>query len=208
MIRIVIAEDQGMLRGALASLLELEDDLTIVAQARHGEEALALIQLHQPDIALLDIEMPQMSGLDVAETIKEKGWSTRVVILTTFQRPGYFERAVRASVLGYLLKDEPSDRLAEAIRRVAAGYREVSPELVFGFIREENPLTERECEILKLAAEGLSANQIADSLFLSHGTVRNYISDILGKLGVKSRIEAVRAAEEKGWISYRKDDPT
>ncbi|WP_058304304.1 response regulator transcription factor [Gorillibacterium timonense] len=200
MIRIVIAEDQGMLRGALASLLELESDLEVVAQARNGEEALAFIEEYKPDVSLLDIEMPLKSGLDVAEHIRERGLPTRVMILTTFQRPGYFERAVKAGVLGYLLKDEPSDRLAEAIRRVAAGYREVSPELAFGIMRDENPLTEREREILRLAGSGLAAGQIAETLFLSHGTVRNYISEILSKLEVKSRIEAVRLAEEKGWI--------
>ncbi|MFD3262155.1 response regulator transcription factor [Paenibacillus lentus] len=200
MISIVIAEDQRMLRGALASLLGMEEDLKVVGQAEDGAEALALVERAQPDILLMDIEMPRQSGLDIAEILKQRSSPCRVIILTTFARPGYFERAVQAGVHGYLLKDEPSDKLAESIRRVMAGHREVSPELIFGAVREENPLTAREREILKMAAGGLSAGEIAASLHLSYGTVRNYISEILNKLEVKSRIEAVRLAEEKGWI--------
>ncbi|GAA0135295.1 response regulator transcription factor [Paenibacillus sp. YSY-4.3] len=200
MISIIIAEDQRMLRGALASLLDMEEDLQVVGQAENGAEALALVERVQPDVLLMDIEMPGQSGLDIAEFLKQRSSSCRVIILTTFARPGYFERAVQAGVHGYLLKDEPSDKLAESIRRVMAGHREISPELIFGAVREENPLTAREREILKLAADGLSAGEIASSLHLSYGTVRNYISEILNKLEVKSRIEAVRLAEGKGWI--------
>lgn len=200
MISIVIAEDQRMLRGALASLLGMEEDLQVVGQAEDGVEALALVERAQPDILLMDIEMPRQSGLEIAEILKQRSSPCRVIILTTFARPGYFERAVQAGVHGYLLKDEPSDKLAESIRRVMTGHREVSPELIFGAVREENPLTAREREILKMAAGGLSAGEIAASLHLSYGTVRNYISEILNKLEVKSRIEAVRLAEEKGWI--------
>ncbi|WP_340006326.1 response regulator transcription factor [Paenibacillus sp. FSL K6-0276] len=200
MITIVIAEDQRLLRGAMASLLDLEDDIEVVGEACDGAEALALIDRLQPDVCLMDIEMPFKSGLEVAEILRSKGCPTRIIILTTFARPGYFERGVKAGIQGYLLKDEPVDKLAESIRRVMAGHREVSPELVFGSLREENPLTAREREILKLAGEGQTAGEIAFSLHLSHGTVRNYISEILNKLEVKSRIEAVRLAEEKGWI--------
>lgn len=200
MIRIVIAEDQRLLRGAMASLLSLEEDLEVAGEAADGAEALELIGRLQPDVALLDIEMPLKSGLEVAETLQSAGSPAKVIILTTFARPGYFERGVKAGIQGYLLKDEPVDKLAEAIRRVMDGRREVSPELAFGSLREENPLTERERDILKLAGEGLSAGEIASGLHLSYGTVRNYISEILGKLEVKSRIEAVRLAEEKGWI--------
>ncbi|WP_150275395.1 response regulator transcription factor [Paenibacillus tepidiphilus] len=200
MIRIVIAEDQRLLRGAMASLLSLEEDLEVAGEAADGAEALELIGRLQPDVALLDIEMPLKSGLEVAETLQSAGNPAKVIILTTFARPGYFERGVKAGIQGYLLKDEPVDKLAEAIRRVMDGRREVSPELAFGSLREENPLTERERDILKLAGEGLSAGEIASGLHLSYGTVRNYISEILGKLEVKSRIEAVRLAEEKGWI--------
>ncbi|GAE08665.1 two-component response regulator [Paenibacillus sp. JCM 10914] len=189
-----------MLRGALASLLDFEDDIDVIGQAGDGDEALTLIAQHQPDVCLLDIEMPARSGLDVAEEIRRRGYPCRVMILTTFARPGYFERAVEAGVQGYLLKDEPSERLAEAIRRVMEGRREVSPELVFGTVRNANPLTEREREVLRLAADGNSSNDIAAQLHLSYGTVRNYMSEILGKLQAKNRIEAISMAEEKGWI--------
>ncbi|MEC0171633.1 response regulator transcription factor [Paenibacillus graminis] len=200
MIRIVIAEDQRLLRGAMASLLDLEDDIEVAGEAGDGAEALAVIERLQPDVCLMDIEMPYKSGLEVAETLKAKGCATKIIILTTFARPGYLERGVKAGIQGYLLKDEPVDKLADAIRRVMDGHREVSPELVFGSLREENPLSDREREILKLAGGGQSAGEIAAALHLSYGTVRNYISEILNKLEVKSRIEAVRLAEEKGWI--------
>ncbi|WP_339221818.1 response regulator transcription factor [Paenibacillus sp. FSL H8-0332] len=200
MIRIIIAEDQRLLRGAMASLLDLEDDIEVAGEAGDGAEALALIERVQPDVCLMDIEMPLMSGLEVAEILKSRGCATKIIILTTFARPGYFERGVKAGIQGYLLKDEPVDKLADAIRRVMAGGREVSPELVFGSLREENPLSDREREILKLAAAGRSAGEIAAALHLSYGTVRNYISEILSKLAVKTRIEAVRLAEEKGWM--------
>lgn len=148
-----------MLRGALASLLDFEDDIDVIGQAGDGEEALSQIAIHQPDVCLLDIEMPVRSGLEVAEEVKRRGYASRVIILTTFARPGYFERAVQAGVQGYLLKDEPSERLAEAIRRVMDGRREVSPELVFGTLSGAgaNPLTEREREVLRLAADGNSS---------------------------------------------------
>jgi two-component system response regulator DesR len=200
MIRIVIAEDQRLLRGAMASLLDLEEDIEVAGEAGDGAEALALVERIQPEVCLMDIEMPLMSGLEVAELLRDRGIPTKIIILTTFARPGYFERGVKAGIQGYLLKDEPVDKLAEAIRRVMQGHREVSPELVFGSLREENPLSEREREILKLAGAGQSAGEIASGLHLSYGTVRNYISEILSKLEVKSRIEAVRLAEEKGWI--------
>ncbi|MEK3874888.1 response regulator transcription factor [Paenibacillus sp. FSL H8-0122] len=200
MIRIIIAEDQRLLRGAMASLLDLEEDIEVAGEAGDGAEALALIERVQPDVCLMDIEMPLMSGLEVAEILKSRGCATRIIILTTFARPGYFERGVKAGIQGYLLKDEPVDKLADAIRRVMAGGREVSPELVFGSLREENPLSDREREILKLAAAGRSAGEIAAALHLSYGTVRNYISEILSKLAVKTRIEAVRLAEDKGWM--------
>ncbi|ETT58446.1 LuxR family two component transcriptional regulator [Paenibacillus sp. FSL R7-277] len=200
MISIIIAEDQRLLRGAMASLLDLEEDIEVAGEAGDGAEALALIERVQPDVCLMDIEMPLMSGLEVAELLKSRGCRTKIIILTTFARPGYFERGVKAGIQGYLLKDEPVDKLADAIRRVMGGGREVSPELVFGSLREENPLSDREREILKLAAAGRSAGEIAAALHLSYGTVRNYISEILSKLAVKTRIEAVRLAEDKGWM--------
>lgn len=200
MIRIIIAEDQRMLRGALGALLDLEDDIEVVGQAENGEEALTLIETLQPDISIMDIEMPVQSGLDVAETLRKQQSPCRVMILTTFARPGYFERAMKANVHGYLLKDSPSEDLAAAIRNVMNGKREISPELMFGLWQEQNPLTDREKEVLLLAKEGKTANEIAKTLYLSSGTVRNYISDVLTKLDAKNRIEAITIAEEKGWI--------
>lgn len=199
-ISVFIAEDQRMLRGALALLLDFEKDIQVVGQAGDGKEALDQIARLKPDVCLLDIEMPVMSGLEVAEALQTKRLPCRVIILTTFARPGYFERAVQSGVQGYLLKDEPSERLAEAIRRVMEGRREVSPELVFGTVREANPLTEREREILCLAAEGKSSSEIASVLHLSYGTVRNYMSEAFNKLEAKNRIEAISLAQEKGWI--------
>ncbi|PEP61912.1 MULTISPECIES: response regulator transcription factor [Bacillus] len=200
MIRIIIAEDQRMLRGALGALLDLEDDIEVVGQAENGEEALKLIEKLQPDISIMDIEMPIQSGLDVAEKLQKKKLLCKVMILTTFARPGYFERAMKAGVHGYLLKDSPSEDLAAAIRNVMQGKREISPELMFGLWQEQNPLSDREKEVLLLAKEGKTANEIAKTLYLSSGTVRNYISDVLTKLNAKNRIEAIAIAEEKGWI--------
>ncbi|HEK9100957.1 response regulator transcription factor [Bacillus pfraonensis] len=200
MIRIIIAEDQRMLRGALGALLDLEDDIEVVGQAENGEEALKLIEKLQPDVGIMDIEMPIQSGLDVAEMLQKKKSPCKVMMLTTFARPGYFERAMKAGVHGYLLKDSPSEDLAAAIRNVMQGKREISPELMFGLWQEQNPLSDREKEVLLLAKEGKTANEIAKVLYLSPGTVRNYISEVLTKLNAKNRIEAITIAEEKGWI--------
>ncbi|MED3684030.1 response regulator transcription factor [Bacillus thuringiensis] len=199
MIRIIIAEDQRMLRGALGALLDLEDDIEVIGQAANGEEALKLIESLKPDVSIMDIEMPIQSGLDVAEALKKEKSSCKVMILTTFARPGYFERAMKAGVHGYLLKDSPSEDLA-AIRNVMKGKREVSQDLMFGLWQEQNPLSDREKEVLLLAKEGKTANEIAKALYLSPGTVRNYISEVLTKLDAKNRIEAITIAEEKGWI--------
>lgn len=200
MIKIVIAEDQGMLRGALGSLLDFEDDIEVIAQAKNGEEAFQFIQALEPDVCLMDIEMPIKSGLEVAEELKKLGSECKIIILTTFARPGYFERAVKTDVHGYMLKDGSSDELAESIRNVMKGKREFAPELIFGSLKEENPLTEREREVLRMVADGKTAKEISASLFLSAGTVRNYMSEIISKLQVKNRIEAISMAEEKGWI--------
>lgn len=199
MIQVMIVEDQRMLCSALGSLLDLEDDIEVIAQVENGEEALRLIPKLTPDVCLLDIEMPKKSGLDVAEELNEKGEACKIIILTTFARPGYFERAVKANIQGYLLKDGSSDDLAAAIRNVMNGQRIFDPELLFGSMREKNPLTERERDILQLITEGKTAKEIAAQLFLSTGTVRNYISEIIQKLNVKNRIEAIKVAEEKGW---------
>lgn len=200
MIRIVIAEDQRMLRSALGTLLSLEEDFEVVGEADNGEDALRLVKTLQPDICILDIEMPRKSGLEVASNLKKIGSDCKVIILTTFARPGYFERAVKAGVYGYLLKDGSIDELAASIRRIMNGSKEFSPELIVSVIQDDNPLTDREQEILSLAAEGKTAKEIAKQLFLSSGTVRNYLSEITQKLEVKNKIEAISIAKEKGWI--------
>ncbi|WP_155593692.1 response regulator transcription factor [Lysinibacillus cavernae] len=201
MIRIVIAEDQGMLLGALRSLLSMEEDMEVVGLAKNGEEALMLVQEYQPDICIMDIEMPVKTGLDAAEEMHSSGSDCKVIILTTFARPGYFERARKASVRGYLLKDSPIEELVSAIRTIMDGKRIYAPELV-DFVYEddsENPLTDRESQVLTLVAEGKTTKEIAAELFLSAGTVRNYISTILEKLNVGNRIEAIARFKEKGW---------
>lgn len=198
--KVIIAEDQRMLLGALSSLLDLEDDIEVIGQAENGSQALQMIVQLEPDICIMDIEMPNMTGLDVAERLKEMKHPCRVVILTTFSRSGYFQRAMRAGVHGFLLKDSPVDDLAEALRKVHQGGKAVSPELSLSFWEAENPLTEREKEILRLVGQGQSANEIAKELFLSNGTVRNYISEILQKLDAKNRIDALAIAEKNGWL--------
>lgn len=199
MIRIIIAEDQGLLSSALATILNLEDDLEVIATAANGVEAMTLIEKEQPDICLTDIEMPQKNGLELAEALKNQ--PQKVIILTTFAREGYFERAVKAEVAGYLLKDTPTEELVQHIRRAMEGKRYYSPELVTGMLNQQaNPLTEREREVLAAVGLGLSSKEIADKLFLTNGTVRNYISEILNKIDAKNRIEAVAIAKEKGWL--------
>ncbi|MCF6409726.1 response regulator [Pseudalkalibacillus salsuginis] len=200
MIRIVIAEDQRMLLGALGSLLDLEEDMEVVGKARNGEEALTLVKEHQPDICIMDIEMPLKSGLDAAEELKDD--PCKVIILTTFARAGYFERARRAEVKGYLLKDSPSEELANSIRVIMDGRHVYAPELVdiaYGD-GNENPLTEREKQVINLIAEGKNTKEIASELYLTNGTVRNYVSIILDKLNVSNRIEAISRFKEKGWF--------
>ncbi|MED3889098.1 response regulator [Peribacillus frigoritolerans] len=199
MIRIVIAEDQRMLLGALGSILDLESDMEVVGKASNGEEAMNLVNQLKPDICITDIEMPVKTGLDVAEEIKDQGHQCKVIILTTFARPGYFERARKAEVGGYLLKDSPSEELANSIRVIMDGRRIYAPELVDMAFEEENPLTERECQVLKLIADGKTTKEIASQLYLTNGTVRNYISVILDKLDVSNRVEAIVKFKEKGW---------
>ncbi|TVX81874.1 response regulator transcription factor [Peribacillus simplex] len=199
MIRIVIAEDQRMLLGALGSILDLESDMEVVGKASNGEEAMNLVNQLKPDICITDIEMPVKTGLDVAEEIKDQGHRCKVIILTTFARPGYFERARKAEVGGYLLKDSPSEELANSIRVIMDGRRIYAPELVDMAFEEENPLTERESQVLKLIADGKTTKEIASQLYLTNGTVRNYISVILDKLDVSNRVEAIVRFKEKGW---------
>ncbi|MCL4821230.1 MAG: response regulator transcription factor [Vicinamibacteria bacterium] len=200
MIRVVLAEDQAMVLGALAALLEIEADLEVVGRAADGAQALALCEELRPDVLVTDIEMPKLPGLELAAAVKAKGLPTRVLILTTFARPGYLRRALDAGASGYLLKDAPSAQLADAVRRVAAGLRAVDPELAAEAWSQACPLTERERQALRLAALGRSAPDIAGELGLSEGTVRNYLSEAIGKLGAANRIEAARIARDKGWL--------
>lgn len=200
MIRVVIAEDQGMILGALSALLELEGDIEVVATASNGKEALEVVQHHAPDVLVTDIEMPLMTGLEVAKELKEKKLTTKVVIVTTFARAGYLRRALDAGVVGYLLKDAPAKELAEALRRVHAGGRAIDPTLASEAWGESDPLTDRERSVLRLASEGKTSSEIAELLHLSEGTVRNYLSEAINKLGVNNRIEAARLAREKGWL--------
>lgn|SRR5699024_5285321 len=202
MIKIVIAEDQGMMLGALGSLLNMEDDFEVIGMAKNGEEAVELVRELKPDICIMDIEMPLKTGLTAAEELK--GIPCKIIILTTFARAGYFERARKAGVSGYLLKDSPIEELADSIRTIMSGRRIYAPELV-DIIYDyedstENPLTDRESEVLKLVSEGKTTKEIASELYLSHGTVRNYISIILDKLNVKNRIEAISRFKEMGWF--------
>ncbi|WP_339268963.1 response regulator transcription factor [Paenibacillus sp. FSL W8-0187] len=201
MIRIVIAEDQKMLRGAFASLLNFEDDIEVVAEVPDGQQAWDAIQQHQPDVCLLDIEMPHISGLELAESIRQAALPCKIMIVTTFARPGYLQKAMDAQVEGYLLKDEPIDFLIAAIRRVMKGERVVSTDLAAAlFMKEENPLSEREIEMLRLTKEGMTTGEISNALFLTRGTVRNYLSSAIQKLAAESRQQAVAIAEDKGWL--------
>lgn len=198
MIRIVLAEDQRMMLGALGSLLDLEEDMEVVGKATNGEETIELVKKLQPDIVITDIEMPVKSGLDAAEALKDE--PCKIIILTTFARSGYFERARKAGVSGYLLKDSPSEDLAASIRTIMEGRRIYAPELVDLAYADANPLTERENQVMELIADGKSTKEIAKELFITTGTVRNYISTILDKLEVGNRIEAISRFKEKGWF--------
>jgi two-component system response regulator DesR len=199
-IKVVIAEDQSMVLGALAALLEIEPDVQVVGQARSGTEALQLTLQLKPDVLLTDIEMPQMTGLEVAAELRQRGVTAKVIILTTFARPGYLRRAMDAGAAGYLLKDAPAATLANALRRINAGYRVIDPELATEAWTEQDPLTDRERQVLRLAVEGSSSGEIAGTLRLSEGTVRNYLSDAISKLGAGNRVEAARMARMKGWL--------
>jgi two-component system response regulator DesR len=200
MIRLVIAEDQSMVRGALAALLELERDIEVVGQAGDGQEALVLIEQLTPDVVVTDIEMPELTGLELASEIQSRGIASRVIILTTFARAGYLRRALEAGAAGYLLKDNPASTLANAVRNVHAGVRAIDPELAREAWTERDPLSDRERRVLRLAGDGLSSAAIADKLSLSDGTVRNYLSDAMSKLNAANRTEAARIAREKGWL--------
>jgi two-component system response regulator DesR len=200
MIRVVIAEDQAMVRGALAALLTTEGDFEISGDAPNGRAALDLARTLLPDVLLTDIEMPELTGLELAAEIRRLHLPIKVVILTTFARAGYLRRALDAGVSGYLLKDAPASTLANAIRRIRAGARVIDPELAAEAWTEADPLTDRERQVLRYAGEGRSGAEIAEILSLSEGTVRNYLSEAISKLGAANRTEAARIAHQRGWL--------
>jgi len=200
MIRVLLAEDQAMVRGALTALLKLEPDIDVVGAAADGEEAWRAIQQLKPDLVVTDIEMPGVTGIELAQRVQRYEIPSKVVIVTTFARAGFLRRALDAGVSGYLLKDAPAEQLADALRKVHRGGRAIDPQLAVEAWSEADPLNDRERQVLRLAGEGLSARDMATRLNLSHGTVRNYLSEAIGKLGVGNRIEAFRLARQKGWL--------
>ncbi len=199
-IRVILAEDQSLVLGALAALLGLENDIEVVATAADGASALRLVAEHTPDVLVTDIEMPVMTGIELAAAVRRDYPKTRVAIVTTFARPGYLRRALDAGVTGYLLKDAPASELAEAIRRVNMGLRVIEPTLAVDAWTERDPLSDRERAVLKLAGDGSSSHEIANKLGLTDGTVRNYLSEAIGKLGAANRVDAARIARERGWL--------
>lgn len=198
--KLLIAEDQSMLRDAMATLLSMEDSIESVLQAKDGKEAIDLISTNDIDVAILDVEMPEATGLDVLEYIRNNNTHCKVVIVTTFKRMGYFERAIKNNVDAYVLKDRSIDELMKTINNVLAGNKEYSPELMENIFNSHNPLTNQEKIILLKIKEGLPNKEIANELFLSEGTIRNYISNILTKLNCKNRTEAVKKSTEEGWL--------
>ena len=200
MIKILIAEDQSMVLGALSALLNLEDDLEVVATAANGKIALALAQQYQVDIIITDIEMPEMTGIELAQQLRQINHRANILILTTFSRSGYLRRAMDAGVKGYLLKDAPSDSLAQAVRKIHQGKTIVAPELISQAWCDNDPLSDKERKVLRLALEGKTTEQISQAIHLSAGTVRNYLSEASSKLGASNRIEAARIAKQQGWL--------
>lgn len=199
-IRIVLAEDQTMVLGAFARLLALEGDLDVVGRASDGDQALALVRQHEPDVLVTDIEMPGRTGLDVAQHLQQDGSTTRVVIVTTFARSGYLRRALEAGVHGYVLKDTRVEDLADTIRRVHAGQRVIDPQLAVEAWGSSDPLTDREREVLRLAEQGYANAEIGQELHLAEGTVRNYLSTAIAKLGAPNRTRAAYIARQHGWL--------
>lgn len=199
-IRVVVVEDQTMVLGALVALLEIEKDIEVVGRAKNGREGLDLCFKAMPDVVVTDIEMPEMTGLELAAAVKKTLPKTHIIILTTFARAGYLRRALDAGASGYLLKDAPAEKLGDAVRRVHAGLRVIDPELAQEAWGDPDPLSDRERQVLRSAEEGQTSADIAAALGLSEGTVRNYLSEAISKLGVGNRIEAARLARQKGWL--------
>ena len=200
MLKIMVVEDQALVRGAISSLLDLEDHIEVVAQAENGEIALSKITEHNVDIVLTDIEMPNMSGLELAEHLHDKHPTIPVIIMTTFSKSGYIKRALNLGVKAFILKEAPTEYLVDAIDKVSKNQRVIDPELALMALDDQDPLTEKERKAIKLAGDGLKTSEIAKKLFLSEGTVRNYLSEAIAKLNAVNRIDAARIAKQKGWI--------
>lgn len=200
--KLLIAEDQSMLRDALCQLLLMEDDVDEILQAKDGAEAIGILQIEKVDVAILDVEMPKQSGLDVLEWIRAHQ-DIKVIIVTTFKRAGYFQRAVKAGVDAYVLKDRSIDELMATIHAVLSGKKEYSPELMETLVGQSNPLSKQEMAVLEHVSQGLTNQEIANQLFLSNGTIRNYMSTILTKLNAKNRLDAVNIAQKNGWLTKR-----
>lgn len=201
MIRLLIADDQALVRGALAALLQMEDDLDVVVEVSRGDEVVPAAQTHRPDVALLDVEMPGMDGLAAARALRQAMPGCRVLMVTTFGRPGYLKAAMAAGADGFVVKDTPARQLADAVRRVHQGLRVVDPNLAAESLTQgDSPLTDREAEVLQAARDGGTVADIAGVLFLSEGTVRNHLSAAIGKTGARTRAEAVRVATDNGWL--------
>lgn len=200
MIKVLIAEDQAMVRGALAALLNMEPNIEVVGQVEDGQVALDFLKENAVDILLTDIEMPRITGIELAEKVSEMFPKTRTVIITTFSRAGYIRRAMAAGVYAFLLKDAPSEKLAEAMTRIMQGKKTIDPELAIAALDDKDPLSDKERKALRLAATGRKSSEIAAELFLSEGTVRNYLSDAIAKLNATNRIDAARIARHKGWL--------
>lgn len=200
-VRVLLADDQVLVRDALATLLDLERDLVVVARVARGDEVVGAVAQHAPDVCLLDIEMPGLDGIAACAAVTARFSDVRVLMVTTFGRPGYLTRALEAGATGFVVKDIPGDQLADAVRRVAAGHRVVDPALATEtLLGGRSPLTEREAEVLRLAVEGTPVAQMAARLFLSPGTVRNHLSAAIRKTGTTTRVEAARAAQDRGWL--------
>jgi two-component system, NarL family, response regulator DesR len=200
-IRLLLADDQGLVRGAMAALLSLEPDLEVVAEVARGDEVVSAALDARPDVALLDVEMPGLDGIAATAVLREQLPSCRVLVVTTFGRPGYLRRAIEAGASGFVVKDSPAEQLADAIRRVHAGLRVVDPALaVESLAAGPSPLTPREADVLRASRDGSSVADVAGRLYLSEGTVRNYLSSAIGKTGTRNRVEAVRVAEQNGWL--------
>ncbi|MAG75495.1 MAG: DNA-binding response regulator [Colwelliaceae bacterium] len=200
MTKILIAEDQAMVRGALSALLSLEDDIEVVAEAANGQEALALTEQIDVDIVLTDIEMPLMTGIELAEKLATTKPELKTMIMTTFSRAGYIKRALKCGVMGFILKEADSEELVEAVKNVSEGKKVFNAELALTALDDNDPLSEKERKALKLASDGLKTAEIAEQLFLSQGTIRNYLSEAIAKLNATNRVDAARIARQKGWL--------